>query len=39
VPYSIYYQACEFHDRHRDISELYILQVSTIWIEIQLIIH
>lgn len=39
VPYSIYYQACEFHDRHRDISELYIIHVSTIWMEIQLIIH
>lgn len=39
VPYSIYYQACDFHNRHRDISELYVLQVSTLWIEVKLIIH
>ena len=39
VPYSIYYQACDFHHRHRDISELYVLQANPLWIEVKLIIH
>lgn len=39
ITYAIYWEAVDFHHRHREISELYVLQANPLWIEVKLIIH
>ena len=38
MSYDTYWQVVYFHNHHKDITRLYVLQVDLIWIEIKLII-
>lgn len=39
VPYDIYWRAVAFHQDHSEVCNLYVLQVSPYWIEIELVIN